>query len=103
MVGIDYRYPALDGCYDYNDPNTKCRVAFGYGFVGDDYDGKMHLPKEDNDLLDICDSHNTHVVDVVGADSEILRGIAPKVTFGAYSVSECTGVVTDDIIIAMME
>jgi minor extracellular serine protease Vpr len=101
--GIDYRHPAFGGCYGNNDPNSKCRVAFGYDFVGDKYDGKTQPPQEDDDPLDTCNGHGTHVAGVVGADSSILRGVAPKVILGAYRILGCAGYVDDDIVIAAME
>jgi subtilisin family serine protease len=44
--GIDYRHPALGGCFGKN-----CRVAYGTDFVGDAFTGEND-PVPDNDPLD---------------------------------------------------
>jgi minor extracellular serine protease Vpr len=101
--GIDYRHPALGNCYGRNDPTAKCLIAFGYDFVGDEYDGVTYLAKEDDDPMDTCNGHGTHVAGIIGADSKVLRGVAPNVTFGIYRVFGCTGYGEDDVILAAME
>lgn len=48
-IGVDYRHPALGGCF-----GTGCRIAYGYDLVGDDYNGSPDSIKEDDDPLDNC-------------------------------------------------
>ncbi len=101
-TGIDYRHPDFGGPGDF--PTD--RVAYGYDFVGDDYDAgspdaATRVPRPDADPMD-CQGHGTHVAGIVGADGEVV-GVAPDVTFGAYRVFGCTGSTEADIMIAAME
>lgn len=48
-LGVDYRHPALGGCF-----GTGCRIAYGYDLVGDDYDGSPDSIRPDADPLDDC-------------------------------------------------
>lgn len=54
-TGVDYYHPALGGCF-----GKDCLVSFGYDLVGDDYDG-ANEPVPDDDPLDTCEGHGTHV------------------------------------------
>ncbi|KAI8867804.1 hypothetical protein GQ42DRAFT_108037, partial [Ramicandelaber brevisporus] len=36
-TGVDWRHPALGGCFGIH-PHTSCKVKWGYDFVGDDWD-----------------------------------------------------------------
>lgn len=47
-----------------------------------------------------CDGHGTHVAGIIGANNAICPGVAPKATLAAYRVFGCTGVVSDDVLIA---
>lgn len=97
--GIDYKHPALGGCF-----GKGCRVAYGYDYVGDDYDGadpnKPAVP--DDDPMD-CGGHGTHVAGIVGAKDKDFEGVAPDVTLGAYRIFGCSGSSNDDVILAAME
>lgn len=94
--GIDYKHPALGGCL-----GKSCKVAFGYDFVGDDYNvGKK--PQPGNDPMD-CGGHGTHVAGIIAGDNELVQGVAPKATLGAYRVFGCSGPTASDIIVAAME
>lgn len=75
-TGVDYTHPALGGCF-----GPGCRVAYGYDFVGDDYNG-MNMPTPDADPMDNCNGHGTHVTGIIGAQDDELTftGIAPKGT-----------------------
>ncbi|KAF9215642.1 hypothetical protein BGZ59_000736, partial [Podila verticillata] len=114
-TGIDYKHPAFaskganNGCFARKGKN--CRVAHGWDFVGDAYDGK-NKPTPDADPMD-CQGHGTHVAGIVGGDALNIKttpkppqpfvGVAPEVTFGAYRIFGCDGSSGDDIIMAAME
>jgi len=101
-TGIDYHHPDLGGCF-----GDGCRVAFGWDFVGDDYNADPSsasynpIPNPDPDPDD-CQGHGTHVSGIVGANGVVI-GVAPGVTFGAYRVFGCNGSTDADIMIAAME
>ena len=101
-TGVDYDHPDLGGCF-----GPGCRVAKGWDFVGDDFnaneDSADYNPIAVPDAFpDDCNGHGTHVAGIVGADGAI-RGVAPKVTFGAYRVFGCEGSTTAEVMIAAME
>lgn len=103
-TGIDYDHPDLGGGFG---PGYK--VAYGYDFVGDDYDasgqGGSPVPVPDDDPDD-CNGHGTHVAGIVGAsavDDDGVTGVAPEVTLGAYRVFGCGGSSSADVIIAALE
>lgn len=56
--GVDYRHPALGGCF-----GPGCKISFGSDLVGDDYDG-YNTPVPDDDPLVTCvdGGHGTHVM-----------------------------------------
>ncbi|KDR78150.1 hypothetical protein GALMADRAFT_224528 [Galerina marginata CBS 339.88] len=97
-TGIDYTHPSLGGAIG---PGHK--VIGGFDFVGDAYDG-TNTPVPDNDPLDQCNGHGTHVAGILGADPGNLFNIS-GVAFGAsltsYRVLGCAadGTVTDDIVV----
>jgi minor extracellular serine protease Vpr len=101
-TGIDYHHPDLGGCF-----GPGCRVAFGYDFVGDDFNADPSsafynpVPAPNPDPDD-CHGHGTHVAGIVGANGGVV-GVAPNVTFGAYRVFGCGGSTTADIMLAAME
>ncbi|KAF9966197.1 hypothetical protein BGZ70_003010, partial [Mortierella alpina] len=115
-TGIDYKHPAFasageeEGCFGRH--GKDCRVAHGWDFVGDSYNG-YNQPKPDGDPMD-CYGHGTHVAGIIGANalniaSKKLKppqpfvGVAPEVTLGAYRVYGCEGGASDDVILAAME
>lgn len=66
-TGVDYTHPSLNvpgappgGCF-----GLGCKVAYGYDFVGDDFNGYTGQIA-DPDPLDQCDGHGTHVAGIVG-------------------------------------
>ncbi|KYK56818.1 subtilisin-like serine protease PR1C [Drechmeria coniospora] len=94
--GIDYNHPALGGCF-----GPGCLVAFGKDFVGDDYDG-TNTPVPDDDPLDTCHGHGTHVAGIIAArpNNVGFTGVVPDATLGAYRVRSCKAHGGSDIIIA---
>ncbi|KAG0318389.1 hypothetical protein BGZ97_003889, partial [Linnemannia gamsii] len=107
-TGVDYKHPALGGCF-----GPGCKVAYGYDFVGDDYDNgdsDKDTPKPDKDPMD-CAGHGTHVAGIVAARNEgpdamgpqVFVGVAPDATIGAYRVFGCDGEVSDDVLLAALK
>ncbi|VTO88895.1 hypothetical protein SNK03_013482 [Fusarium graminearum] len=94
-TGIDYKHPALGGCF-----GPDCLVSFGTDLVGDDYDG-FNAVHPDDDPMD-CAGHGTHVAGIVAAQTNPFgfTGTAPGVTLGAYRVFGCSGEAGNDVLIA---
>ncbi|KAK2595086.1 hypothetical protein QQS21_007217 [Conoideocrella luteorostrata] len=94
-TGIDYKHPALGGCF-----GKGCLVAFGTDLVGDAYTG-YNTPVPDNDPID-CAGHGTHVAGIVAAQANPLgfTGAATGATLGAYRVFGCDGLAGTDILIS---
>ncbi|KAM0334451.1 hypothetical protein ACHAQA_001478 [Verticillium albo-atrum] len=87
-TGIDFKHPALGGCF-----GRGCLVSYGQDYVeGDD----VEEPTMD------CDGHGTHVAGTIAAQSNPLgfTGVAPDVTLGSYKVFGCTGTAAGDAIAA---
>ncbi|KAK2611975.1 hypothetical protein QQS21_001940 [Conoideocrella luteorostrata] len=93
--GVDYKHPALGGCF-----GKGCLVSFGYDIVGDEYNGG-NGPKPDPDPMD-CGSHGTHVSGIIAAQPNELgfTGVAPGVSLGAYKVFGCSGGVGTDVLVS---
>ncbi|OAA50286.1 subtilisin-like serine protease PR1C [Metarhizium rileyi] len=94
-TGIDYKHPALGGCF-----GKGCLVSFGTDLVGDAYDG-FNTPQPDADPMD-CGGHGSHVAGIVAAqpNSYGFTGAAPGATLGAYRVFGCNGQAGNDVLIA---
>ncbi len=107
-TGIDIDHPAFGGG-GVNGATAfpSARVATGYDFVGDAFNADATSPSYNpvptpDARPDDCAGHGTHVAGIIGADGA-LKGVAPKVTFGAYRVFGCEGSTTADIMLAAME
>ncbi|KAF5243406.1 hypothetical protein FANTH_8228 [Fusarium anthophilum] len=94
-TGIDYKHPALGGCF-----GPKCLVSFGTDLVGDKYDG-FNAVYPDEDPMD-CQGHGSHVAGIIAAQENEygFTGAAPGVTLGAYRVFGCSGEAGNDVLIA---
>ncbi len=97
--GVDHRHPSLGAGFG---PGFK--VAGGYDFVGDDYNGG-NAPTPGDDPLTTClaGGHGTHVSGIIaGQDPEGVgfgyTGVAPDAALYMYRVFGCAGGVTDDIL-----
>ncbi|KAI1370125.1 peptidase S8/S53 domain-containing protein [Hypoxylon crocopeplum] len=103
--GVDYRHPALGGCF-----GPGCKISFGYDLVGDDYDG-YNSPSPDDDPLTTCigGGHGSHVMGILGMEVPTdapsfagLTGIAPEADFGMFRVFGCDGGVQNDVLMSGM-
>ncbi|KAK0652464.1 peptidase S8/S53 domain-containing protein [Cercophora newfieldiana] len=88
-TGVDYRHPALGGCF-----GPGCLVSYGYDWFG--------LLGEDSDPFDECNGHGTHVAGIIAAQPNPLGfvGAAPGVTIGAYKALTCFGSGREDVLVA---
>ncbi|UNI16507.1 hypothetical protein JDV02_002936 [Purpureocillium takamizusanense] len=97
--GVDYKHPALGGCF-----GEGCLVARGADFVGDKYDGN-NAPAPDDDPMD-CSGHGTHVAGIIAAQPTGnlfgFTGAAPDVSLGAYRVFGCGGSTGDDVLMSAL-
>ncbi|TDZ26538.1 Minor extracellular protease vpr [Colletotrichum orbiculare MAFF 240422] len=107
-TGIDYKHPALGGCF-----GKGCKVGFGYDLVGDGYGGVTGydtVPSPDPRPGCYDGFHGTHVAGIIGMDVPSnsstfagLVGVAPGATLGMYRVFGCSGYTSDDAIVAAMQ
>ncbi|KAI0043794.1 pyrolysin [Auriscalpium vulgare] len=98
-TGVDYTHPALGGGF-----GAGYKIVGGYDFVGDAYDGS-NSPVPDDDPLDQCVGHGTHVAGIIGADPSNpfnISGVAYQSSITAYRIFGCAGYTTDDIIVAAL-
>jgi len=111
-TGIDIDHPDLGGTGKPDmTPFPSSRVKWGYDFVGDAYNPEgstdAALTPAPDGIPDDCSGHGTHVAGIIGADGNFatggVRGVAPKVTFGAYRVFGCDGSTSTDIVLAAMD
>ncbi|KAF7727701.1 hypothetical protein EC973_007257 [Apophysomyces ossiformis] len=98
-TGIDYTHPALGGCFGHG-----CLVSEGYDLVGDRY-GDDVQPNPDNDPMDTCDGHGTHVAGIIIANDTYkgFQGVAPKAQLSVWRIFGCDGDTDDDIILQAAE
>lgn len=90
--GVDYKNPALGGCYGTGPP--ACLISFGYNIADntpDPYDG--------------CIGHGTFVSGVIAAQTNVcgFTGVAPNVTLGHYKVTDnCKTITINDRVLAAL-
>ncbi|KXN90796.1 Minor extracellular protease vpr [Leucoagaricus sp. SymC.cos] len=95
-TGVDYTHPSLGGGFG---PGFK--IIGGFDLVGDDYDG-TNEPVPDDDPLDQCNGHGTHVSGIIGANpgnAFNISGVAYEASLSMYRVFGCTGFVNDDVLV----
>ncbi|KAK4687445.1 hypothetical protein P7C73_g2679, partial [Tremellales sp. Uapishka_1] len=97
--GVDYTRTPLGGCF-----GTGCKIAGGYDFVGDSYDG-TNDPVPDSDPFDNCYQHGSIVAGIIGAyaNEYNVTGVAPEASIYVYRVFGCNGATSDDIVFEAME
>ncbi len=107
-TGLDIDHPDFGGNgSNHSTSFPTARVIKGWDFVGDAFNADPDSPTynpvatPDNNPDD-CNGHGTHVAGIIGANG-VVKGVAPKVKFGAYRVFGCEGSTTADIMIAAME
>jgi subtilisin family serine protease len=87
--GVDYTHPALGGCF-----GPGCLVEVGYDFTGDRFMPGVQPVEPDEDPMDDCVGHGTHVAGTIAAQSENNEygfvGAAPGVKLDAYRMWGCT-------------
>lgn len=106
-TGIDIDHPAFGGSGTGGTTAfPSARVAYGYDLVGDNYNSigtpDQQIPVPDANPDD-CGGHGTHVAGIVGANGGGIKGVAPKVTLGAYRVFGCAGSSSSDVIVEALE
>ncbi|KAI8139731.1 peptidase S8/S53 domain-containing protein [Fennellomyces sp. T-0311] len=99
-TGIDYTHPALGGCF-----GDGCLVAYGSDLVGDNYGEQNMTIDPDNDPIDHCDGHGTHIAGIIAANDTVkgFQGVSPNVILGAWRIFGCDGDADDDIILMAAE
>lgn len=107
-TGVDIDHPDFGG----NGSNGSTsfptsRVVAGWDFVGDAFNADSSSPTFNPITTpdanpDDCNGHGTHVAGIIGANGTV-KGVAPKVSIGAYRVFGCDGSTTVDVMLAAME
>ncbi|OLN97593.1 Minor extracellular protease vpr 1 [Colletotrichum chlorophyti] len=97
--GVDWTHPALGGCF-----GPGCLVDGGWDFTGDDYLPGVRPLQPDNDPMDDCVGHGTHVAGIIAAQLEGneygFTGAAPGVKLAAYRAWGCAASSTNEILLA---
>lgn len=96
-TGVDYKHPALGGCF-----GKGCLISGGYDLAGHKYDGTSP-PEPAPYPYDSCNGHGTHVAGIIGARPNEMgfTGVAPGAALSMYKVFSCLGLTsssTDDIL-----
>ena len=92
--GVDYKHPALGGCF-----GPGCLVAYGHDFIGS---GSLGDPKPDPDPWEDCIGHGSHVSGIIAAQPNQygFTGAAPGVTLGVYRAASCANGLREDMLVA---
>ncbi|KAJ1652843.1 hypothetical protein IWQ61_006913 [Dispira simplex] len=97
-TGIDHTHPAFGSCYK----TDGCRIQYGYDFVGDNYNGN-NVPMPDDDPMDTCHGHGTHVAGIIAAEEEPFKGVAYQAILGIYRVLSCQGTTNSAVVIEALQ
>jgi subtilisin family serine protease len=97
--GVDYTHPALGGCF-----GPGCLVEAGYDFTGDNYVPGMTPLQPDDDPMDDCVGHGTHIAGTIAGQLEGNEygfvGAAPGAKLAAYRMWGCPSRSTVEIELA---
>ncbi|KAF2177139.1 subtilisin-like protein [Zopfia rhizophila CBS 207.26] len=97
--GVDYTHPALGGCF-----GPGCLVEVGYDFTGDNFLPGVRPAEPDDDPMDDCVGHGTHIAGTIAAqlvNNEYgFVGAAPGAKLAAYRTWGCTSTSTVEIELA---
>jgi hypothetical protein len=97
--GVDYTHPALGGCF-----GPGCLVEAGYDFTGDSFIPGVSPAQPDEDPMDNCVGHGTHVAGTIAAQLKNNEygfvGAAPGAKLAAYRMWGCTSRSTVEIELA---
>lgn len=95
-TGVDYKHPALGGCF-----GEGCLIEYGADLAGDDFNG-YNTPIPDSDPWEECSGHGSHVSGIIAAMENPLgfTGAAPDVKLGMYRVFGCHDYSSEDLFVA---
>ncbi|WAR59436.1 hypothetical protein PtB15_11B76 [Puccinia triticina] len=93
-TGCDCEHPALGKGFG---PGFK--IAKGYDFVGDDYNG-TNPPIPDDNPCAPCAMHGTHIMGVLAANENSMgfRGVCPEATMSSYRIFGCKENTNDELV-----
>ncbi|KAJ1643664.1 hypothetical protein IWQ61_010507, partial [Dispira simplex] len=77
-------------------------MSRGYGFTGDNFDG-YNISQPDDDPLNQCLGHGTHVADTFVGIKEGFKGVAYKATLGIYCTFGCKQVTSTAVIMSAFQ
>ncbi|PLW06058.1 hypothetical protein PCANC_24215 [Puccinia coronata f. sp. avenae] len=97
-TGCDCQHPALGKGF-----GAGFKIAKGYDFVGDAYNGS-NLPQPDDNPCASCALHGTHIMGVLSANENHMgfRGVCPEATMSSYRVFGCEENTNDELVAAAL-